>query len=97
MTLKMTRSAVAELRGQRAPDPAPKPAPVPPAPAPAAPDNSALVAMQDALATMTHSLARLPEIIANSQPAPRPAQQLEGIIYRDSKGRMSKVVITLTK
>lgn len=74
-----------------------------PAPAPAdtvtvlAADPAHLAALQQAVTAMSESVARLPEMIAAAvQPPPAPTR-LEGVVSRDSEGRLEKITITVVK
>lgn len=83
------RDELDQLAGRRRKIQAAAPAPVA---APAADHGAALAGMQQAIATMAENVASV------AQQAAKPAaKELEAIIYRDSKGRMAKVIITVTK
>jgi hypothetical protein len=90
--LVKTRDDINRARGVK-PTPAPSaPAPAP-LPVPAVPDNSAqIVAMQQAITHMAEHMAALPQMLATLKPPARPSR-LEAIPERDSKGRLSRIIV----
>jgi hypothetical protein len=95
--------ALAGRRQEPAPPPAaPAPAPTPaPEPAPTvtvlAADPTHLDALQQAVTRMADNMARLPEMIAAAVQPPPPPTRLEGVVSRDSEGRLEKITITVVK
>lgn len=96
--LKVTnRGELERVKGAAPASPKPGPDPGSPPAAPmVAPEQVA--ALQQSLATIAEVVKGLPWLLANRpEPAPPPAppKQLEGVVQRDSNGRIEKIVVTV--